>query len=64
VIEGDAGAVMATFTVTRSGGTGGPASVTWSTADVTAVDGADYVAVVGAALSFDPGDTAKTVRWR
>ena len=57
--EGNSGTSLATFTITRSNGTGS-ASVDYTTADVTAVAGSDYVAQSGT-VSFADGEFSKTV---
>jgi pimeloyl-ACP methyl ester carboxylesterase len=49
----------ATFTVTRSGNTSGPATVQYSTADGTASQKKDYLFAFGT-LSFGPGETSKS----
>ena len=54
------GAGTATFTVTRSGATGGTTTVDYTTADGTASAGSDYTATSGS-LSFAPGETSKTI---
>jgi Metallo-peptidase family M12/Calx-beta domain/Reprolysin family propeptide len=54
--SGDSG----TLTVTRSGNTGGAATVEFSTADGAAGQRADYTINVGT-LSFAPGETSKTI---
>ncbi len=48
---------MATFTVTRMGGMAGEATVAFTTADVTAMAGADYTTTSGI-LTFADGDAA------
>ena len=48
------------FTVVRSSGTDGEASVGYSTADGSAVAGSDYLATSGV-LSFGPGEASKTI---
>ncbi|MGB4065680.1 MAG: retention module-containing protein, partial [Azonexus sp.] len=58
VVDEAAGTI--TFTVTRSGALDQPASVTYSTADGTAVAGSDYTAASGV-LNFAAGETSKTV---
>jgi hypothetical protein len=59
VIEGDAGATAATFTVTRSGGNA-PFTVDYAMADDSATAGIDYVASSGT-LSFAVGQTTQTI---
>jgi hypothetical protein len=61
VAEGDSGTSTAAFTVSRSGATGGPASVQWRTLDAQAKAGTDYVAVPFTTLTFAAGETAKPV---
>src|SRR6185312_13211452 len=60
VTEGNAGTSIATFTVTRSGGTAA-FDVNFATADGTATGGSDYVAQPTRPLSFAAGDLTKTV---
>ncbi len=57
--EGDAGTKLATFTVTRSGGTAA-FSVDYATADGTATAGSDYLAASGT-LSFADGVNTQTI---
>lgn len=57
-VDGQAGSVV--LTVTRTGNTAVPASVSYATADGTAVAGDDYAAANGT-LSFAPGEATKTV---
>ena len=59
VLEGDAGQAFATFTVTRSGGTGA-FSVAFETMSSTAVAGTDFAPASGV-LDFAEGETAKTI---
>ena len=59
IIEGDAGTSVATFTVTRSGGSAA-FTVTYATANGTATAGSDYVAAAGT-LSFAAGVMSQTV---
>jgi chitinase len=61
VTEGNSGATLATFTITRSGSTTGTSSVMWSTANGTASAGSDYTAVSNAVVSFAAGETSKQV---
>jgi Calx-beta domain/PASTA domain len=58
--EGNAGSTNAVFTVTLSTSASQAISVNYSTADGTAVAGADYTAAAGA-ITFAPGETTKTV---
>ena len=60
VTEGNAGDVTASFPVTLTGATQIPVTVDVATADGTATDPSDYAAVTSA-LTFAPGQTAKTV---
>ncbi|KQY89763.1 Calx-beta domain-containing protein [Brevundimonas sp. Root1423] len=59
VMEGDAGARVLTFTVTRSDGSGA-ASVDFATGGGTATAGSDYAAAAGT-VTFAAGETTKTV---
>ncbi|MBL8430454.1 MAG: retention module-containing protein, partial [Dechloromonas sp.] len=58
VVDEAAGTI--TFTVTRAGALDRAASVSYGTADGTAVAGSDYTAISGV-LNFAPGETSKTV---
>jgi hypothetical protein len=60
ITEGNAGTSVATFTVTRSGGTA-PFDISYATADGTATAGSDYVGQPIGSLSFAAGDLTKTV---
>ena len=61
-VEGDAGPTPATFTITRSGDTGGSSSVQYATTGAgTATAGSDYVAVPPTTVTFAPGETTRTV---
>jgi PKD repeat protein len=60
VDEGNAGVTPATFTITRTGATAVPATVTYETRDAQARAGSDY-AVASGTLTFGPGETSKTV---
>ncbi|WP_407153952.1 Calx-beta domain-containing protein [Bradyrhizobium sp. STM 3557] len=60
ITEGNSGTKVATFTVTRSGGTAAFA-VNYATADGTATAGSDYVAQPTSTLSFAAGDLTKTI---
>lgn len=59
ISEGNTGTKIATFTVTRTGGTDA-LTVDYFTADNTAAAGSDYVAAAGT-LSFAAGETTKTI---
>jgi hypothetical protein len=52
---------VANFTITRSGATGGAASVQWFTANGTASAPSDYVAVAPTTVTFAAGETSKVV---
>ena len=58
--EGNAGTTTATFTVSLSAASGKTVTVDWATADVDAVQPADYTAGSGT-LTFVPGDTSETI---
>jgi hypothetical protein len=60
VIEGNSGVTPATFTVTLSTATTQTVTVDYTTTDITASQGADYVATHGT-LVFSPGTTSRTV---
>jgi serralysin len=60
ITEGDSGTSIATFTVTRSGGTAAFA-VNYATADGTATAGSDYVGQPTGTVSFAAGDLSKTI---
>jgi hypothetical protein len=59
VTEGDAGTVNATFTLTLSRASAVDVTVQYSTADVTATAGSDYVAASGT-VTIPAGQTSKT----
>jgi subtilisin family serine protease len=59
--EGQSGATAFTFTVTLSAATPFPVTVRYRTADGTAIAGTDYTALALSALTFNPGETRKTV---
>ena len=61
VTEGNSGTKSATFTVSRIGPTGASSSVTWATANNTAMARTDYVAVPPTTLTFAAGETTKAV---
>jgi hypothetical protein len=60
ITEGDSGTKVATFTVTRTGGTAA-FDLTYATADGTATAGSDYVAQPTGTVSFAAGDLTKTI---
>ncbi|HVK11272.1 MAG TPA: Calx-beta domain-containing protein, partial [Gemmataceae bacterium] len=60
VDEGNAGTTPATFTISLTGATAVPATVTYATIDAQARAGSDYTAASGT-LTFAPGETSKTV---
>ncbi len=61
VTEGDAGATDATFTVTRSGDTGGTSTVDFATSDGTARASDNDYGARSDTLTFVPGDTSEEV---
>jgi|GEM_PF-600632 len=58
--EGNAGTTSLTFTVTLSAPSGKTTTVSYATADDTALAGSDYAAASGS-LTFTPGETTKTL---
>lgn len=60
VTEGNAGTVNAVFTVTLSAASTQTVTVSYATANVTAMAGSDYVAASGT-LTFAPGTTSQTL---
>ena len=62
VVEGDNGTTLATFTVTRAGPTAGTSAVQYRTVDGSALAGLDYTAIAPTPLTFNPGETTKTVQ--
>src|SRR5262249_58015079 len=58
--ETTSGTVNASTTIHLNSASGLPVTVAYSTADVTAVAGIDYVATSGT-VTFSPGETAKTI---
>src|SRR5207245_2519459 len=59
VVEGNSGTVPLTFTVTLSAPSDAPVTVTYKTADYTAVSATDYVPGTGT-ITFAPGQTTQT----
>jgi len=60
LVEGNAGAQTATFTVSLSAVSSATVTVQYATADGTATAGSDYSATSGT-LTFAPGETQKTI---
>ena len=60
VSEGQSGTTLATFTVSRTGGTAA-FSVNYATANGSAAAGSDYAAIPLTTLNFAQGETAKTL---
>src|SRR5437763_16990844 len=60
VAEGNGGTTPATFTVTLSGSTALPVTVSYATADGTGKVGVDYQSATGT-LTFNPGETSQTI---
>jgi hypothetical protein len=58
--ETTSGTINATTTIHLNSASGLPVTVAYSTADVTAIAGIDYVATSGT-VTFNPGETAKTI---
>jgi hypothetical protein len=61
ILEGHAGARLATFTVSLTAGITLPVTVNFVTADGAATDGSDYNALAPGILTFAPGETSKTI---
>ncbi|MFL6334996.1 MAG: Calx-beta domain-containing protein [Pyrinomonadaceae bacterium] len=61
VLEGNAGTANATFAVTLSAPSGRTVTVNYATSDGTATAGSDYTAVTSNTLTFNPGETSKSV---
>ena len=59
--EGDAGTKVLNFTVTLSAASNLPVTSTYATANGTATAPSDYAAIASTLLTFNPGDTTKTV---
>ena len=58
--EGNSGTVNQDFTLSLDNPSGKTVTVNWTTNDVTATAGSDYVAASGT-VTFNPGETSKTV---
>jgi hypothetical protein len=61
VTEGNSGTTPASFVVTLSGASGQPVTVNFATADGTAQQPADYVAITGGSVTLPAGTTSTTV---
>jgi hypothetical protein len=59
--EGNTGTVTATFNVSLSEVSGKTVTVSYATANGTAIAGSDYIALAAATLTFNPGETSKSV---
>src|SRR5213075_442168 len=59
--EGNSGTTNANFTVTLSPASGKTVTVNYATADGTATAPADYGAIPTTTLTFNPGETTKTI---
>ena len=60
-VEDTVGSMTFTISVTPAVKAGDQVTVEYATADGTAVSGADYQAVATSTMTFDPGETSKTV---
>lgn len=60
IVEGNAGTVTLTFTVTLSAASGLPVGVDYTTANGSATAGTDFVSATGS-LSFSPGVTSRPI---
>ena len=61
VAEGNTGNANATFTVTLSAASGRTVTVDYATANGTAIAPGDYAAVPPSTLTFNPGQTSRTL---
>src|SRR5439155_888514 len=61
VTEGNSGTTNANFTVTLSAASGRTVTVNYATVDATATAPSDYVAIPTTTLTFNPGQTTRTV---
>jgi probable HAF family extracellular repeat protein len=60
VVEGNSGTTTAAFTVTLSSASSQPVTVSYDTANATAIAGADYHSASGT-VTFEPGQTTQTI---
>ena len=61
LVEGNNGTTDLVFTVSRSGDTSQPLTLSWSTADGTAMSGTDFVAAAGQLVFSDPLVTEQSI---
>ncbi|HYW72999.1 MAG TPA: Calx-beta domain-containing protein [Pyrinomonadaceae bacterium] len=61
VVEGNSGTTAANFTVSLSAASGKTTSVSWKTAPGTATPGVDYTDVNSSTVTFQAGQTSKTI---
>jgi hypothetical protein len=61
ITEGDVGTKVLSFTVTLSAASGLTVTTNYATANGTATAPSDYTAIASTLLTFNPGDTSKTV---
>jgi hypothetical protein len=61
VVEGDDGTTPLLFTVSLSAPSGAPVTVQYAGANGSAAAGTDYVAFAPGRLTFEPGETTKTI---
>ena len=61
VTEGDATTATASFNVTLSAPSGQPIVVSYATVNVTALAPGDYTAATNQTVTFNPGETSKTI---
>src|SRR5262249_20577649 len=61
IVEGDAGTKVLNFTVTLSAASALTVTANYATANGTATAPSDYTAIPSTLLTFNPGDTTKTI---
>ena len=61
IAEGNTGTNTVTFTLTLDNASVQPVTVTANTANNTATAGSDYIGIVDQVVTFNPGETSKTV---